>query len=454
MRRCDGTPSQDALFAGPFMLCAVGALAQSNSSVFDFPDYPPPGTPNPNATLGNAAAPLPYGVTNSALSDAYIHFDTGYFGTQIELVHAYYNYWPTGVGVASTGEIFTCFPRGNETYTLAILDSPTTESAWPELEHPEAFQNASNPGFSIATEKFLWVQSVVVDGLDRVWALDTGRPRVNGSVLLAQAPGGPKLVGFYLNGTRFVTYTFPEYVAYPDSSLNDIRFDLRGTGYAFFSDNSPVRPGIVVLDLATGESWRHLDLHPAVSVDPSFVPIYNGVPLYDYPIGPPNAITNFNVYAADGIALSADGTYLYLTPLSSRSLWRVPTALLKVQPSSQNPYAYMRARQAVELVSEMGSHADGMETDASGYIYIGAQEHNGVNRYNPATGLIEPFIRDPHIQWPDTFSTVSLQEGNYLYFTSNQLWLGPDFQNGTDLRTKPYALFRVPIEAGRATQTE
>jgi len=429
-------------------------------TVLQFPDYPPPGTPNPNATLANAAAPMPYGqVTNPALADAYIHYDTGYFGTPIELVHAYYNYWPTGVGVASTGQIFTCFPRGNETYTLATLDSPTTEAPWPneEWNTPPSFENASNPGYSIATDKFLWIQSVVVDGLDRVWALDTGAPRVNGTILLSQVPGGPKLMGFYLNGTNFVTYTFPASVVFADSSLNDVRFDLRaGTGgFAYMTDNSPVRPGIVILDLATGQSWRHLDMHASVTVDPTFISVYNGVPFYDYLIGPPNTITPFNVYASDGIALSPDGTSLYITSLSSRKLWRVPTALLKVQPDAQHPYAFLLAYQSVELVSEMGSHADGMETDASGYIYMGAQEHNGVNRYNPATGIVEPFIRDPHIQWPDTLSTVTLQEGgNYLYFTSNQLWLGPDFQNGTDLRTKPYAMFRVPIEAGKATQTE
>ncbi|KAH9922549.1 major royal jelly protein-domain-containing protein [Amylocystis lapponica] len=416
-------------------LC-VAAFAQSNSSVFDFPDYPPPGTPPPNAILGKRR----------------LHFLMACgSGTSYCLVHAYYNYWPT-----EHREVFTCFPRGNETYTLATIDSPTTETCGQRRWNtPEAFQNTSNPGYSIVTEKLLWVQSVVVDGLDRVWALDTGRPRINGTILFAQVPGGPKLVGFYLNGTSFASYTFPDYVVYADSSLNDVRFDLRGTGYAYMTDSSPQRPGVVVLDLATGASWRHLDLHPAVSVDPSFVPIYDGVPFYFHPITPPNAITGFEVYAADGIALSADGAYLYLSPLSSRRLWRVPTALLQVQPSSENPYAFMLAKQAVQLVTEMGSNADGLETDSSGYIYVGAQEQNGINRYNPVTSLMEPFVRDPYIQWPDTMSIVTLQSGeNYLYFTSNQLWLGPDYQNGTDLRTKPYAMFRIPLEAGRANQTE
>lgn len=120
------------------------------------------------------------------------------------------------------------------------------------------------------------MQSVVVDGLDRVWALDTGRPRVNGTYLYAQVPGGPKLLGFYMNGTNFATYTFPSTVVYSDSSINDVRFDLRGGGYAYITDSSPYHPALVVVDLATGESWRHLENHPAVSPDPDFVPVYNG----------------------------------------------------------------------------------------------------------------------------------------------------------------------------------
>lgn len=37
-----------------------------------------------------------------------------------------------GVGVGSDGMIFTCYPRGNETYTLGLVTGPTTEEAWPE----------------------------------------------------------------------------------------------------------------------------------------------------------------------------------------------------------------------------------------------------------------------------------------------------------------------------------
>lgn len=99
---------------------------------------------------------------------------------------------------------------------------------------------------------------------------------MNGSYLLAAVPGGPKIIGFYLNGTNFATYTFPANVVYADSSINDVRFDLRGGGYAYLTDSSPNRPGLIVLDMATGQSWRHLDNHQSVTPDNGFVPVYDG----------------------------------------------------------------------------------------------------------------------------------------------------------------------------------
>ncbi|KZT07183.1 uncharacterized protein LAESUDRAFT_758604 [Laetiporus sulphureus 93-53] len=454
----NGVPGEMLRSFSFLALWAAVTAAQATGSVFDFPEYPHAGTPDPNSTFANAVAPLPSSVAkNPTLAGAYIHYDTGLYGPKLELVHAYYNYWPVGVGVASDGTVFTTLPRGNETFTLAVFNSTTTEAPWPneDWNTPPAFENASNPGYSVVTEKFLYIQSVVVDGLDRVWALDTGRPEVNGSYLLAAVPGGPKLIGFYLNGTNFAAYTFPSSVVYADSSVNDVRFDLRGGGYAYITDSSPNHPGIVVLELATGASWRHLDAHPSTTPDNSFVPVYDGVPFYLHPITAPYAVNNFGLYAADGIALSPDGAYLYYAPLASRQLWRVPTSYLKVQPSAENPYAALLAKQAVENLGESGSNADGMETDSSGYIYAGAPEHNAVTRYNPATGVMEPFVRAPYIQWPDTLSIVTLQTGeSYVYFTCNQLWLGPNYQNGTDLRTKPYAMFRAPIEANKAAQTD
>ena len=96
----------------------------------------------------------------------------------------------------------------------------------------------------------------------------------------------------------------------------------------------------------------------------------------------------------------------------------MPTSVLKVQPSSTNPDATVLAQRAVQNMGDTGSHANGLETDDQGFIYVSAPgmaissyiaqsassrsshraEHNGINRFNPRTGRIEPFVRDPAIQ--------------------------------------------------------
>lgn len=51
---------------------------------------------------------------------------------------------------------------------------------------------------------------------------------------------------------------------------------------------------------------------------------------------------------------------------------------------------------------------------------------------------------DPRLLWPDT---LSLARDGYLYVTANQLHRQADYQNGEDLRAKPYTLFRIRVEA-------
>ncbi|TFK52125.1 hypothetical protein OE88DRAFT_1735113, partial [Heliocybe sulcata] len=188
----------------------------------------------------------------------------------------------------------------------------------------------------------LRVQSVVVDALDRVWALDTGRPLWNGSMLYATT-GGPKLVGFYQNGTRFANYVLPPATAYPDTYLNDVRFDLRpstlpsGQGVAYITDSSNEgRNGIIVIDLGTGNSWRHLDGTPYTRGDAGFISTYDGMVFQPINQGPPAGTYSHLTTGSDGIALSADGAYLYFSPLSSRRLYRVPTSYLLVEPGPTN----------------------------------------------------------------------------------------------------------------------
>jgi len=103
--------------------------------------------------------------------------------------------------------------------------------------------------------------------------VEPGRARTvdHDRVARLHLPGGPKLVCVDLTRDEVVqTILFPPDVALPTTYLNDVRFDLRRgeAGAAFITDSSDQGPnGIVVVDIATGKSWRRLHEHPSTKVE-------------------------------------------------------------------------------------------------------------------------------------------------------------------------------------------
>ncbi|OJJ48214.1 hypothetical protein ASPZODRAFT_14362 [Penicilliopsis zonata CBS 506.65] len=375
--------------------------------------------------------------------------DPGVSGPPLELVHEFYDEWPTGVAVSSTGRMFACYPLGldanNTKYQVAELINRTAETPYPttEINSPPGgpFNYSTTPPTSVNYADYLIsVQSVYIDAKDRLWILDTGRAQTPDGNLLLATHGGPKIVGVNLTTNEvFQTITFPLDVAYPDSYLNDVRFDLRttitesGEGVAYLTDSSFVgRNGIVVVDLGTGESWRHLDDLLWAKADVNFEVTIWGDTIQNQATG------------SDGITVSADGETLYFGVVSGRYIYSVPTARL-LDSSSTN--AQMRSLAAVNRLVQKGV-SDGYEVDSNGYIYLGSFEANAINIFFPDNLTVSTFVRDPRIGWTDTLSVVSLPSNDssssattgYVYFTENQLWRSE--------RQKPYALFRVPLPDG------
>lgn len=233
--------------------------------------------------------------------------------------------------------------------------------------------------------------------------------------------------------------------------MNDVRFDLTpsltqsGQGVAYITDSSSEgRNAIVVVDLGSGEAWRRLVNIPATQPDEGFVPTIWGEPVYNNgTTGMPIGNVNFG---ADGIALSADGSTLYFSTTGGRELYSVPTERLL----DQSPYAEILARGAVGFLGETGLK-DGMESDTNNMIYGGNQEDNSISMYDPSTGILETLVRDPRFSWTDT---LSVGYDGYLYFTENQLWLGPSYHGGVDRRQKPWAVMRVPLPNGGTKITQ
>jgi sugar lactone lactonase YvrE len=334
---------------------------------------------------------------------------------------------PTGVTVSRSGRIFVCFPKWGDRVEFTVGEVVHGRAvAYPNLEINR--DDSANPSRVLVS-----VQSVVVDPRDRLWLLDTGSVQFGPTM-----KGGPKLVCVDLNTNEVVkTILVPADVALPTTYLNDVRFDLRrgDGGYAYITDSSTDGPnGIIVVDLGSGKSWRKLNDDPTTKAEKNFTATVEGQPLL---VREPGSTSKPVTFGSDGIAISADGSRLMYCPLSSRALHSVSTDALIDRGLADTEVA--------KTIQDMGRKgaADGLETDSQNRLYSTDYEHHAIHRRS-ADGRMETIVDDPRLIWPDT---LSLASDGYLYFIVNQLDRMPKFHGGKDLRTKPYALCRVKVDA-------
>lgn len=370
------------------------------------------------STLSFAAAPAPQDLPHETSIG------------QLEPVFAFYDAMPTGVTVSEQGRLFVNFPQWGDNAPFSVGEIRDGKV----VPYPD--QAINTPDQKAPARHFISVQSVVADGQGRLWVLDTAAPKFS-----TPQPGGVKLVAIDLKSNKVVkTLVFPANVILPSTYVNDMRFDFRTgkEGTVYVTDSSVSGPGaIIVMDIATGKATRRLDGDVSTSADKRFIPTVEGEAMLAR--GADGTAKPFGV-ASDGIALSPDGQTLYFSPLSSRHLYAVPTRLLRDEHVTE---AQLSA--AVLDMGEKGA-SDGLEADANGAVYASDYEHNGI-RKRLADGTWQTIVHDPRAIWPDT---LSIGPDGYLYFTANQLNRQAGFHGGKDLRTKPYSLFRVKINAAPA----
>lgn len=339
----------------------------------------------------------------------------------LEQVFAFYGPMPTGVTITEQGRIFVCFPQWGDHPAYAVAELCGQRL----IPYPHSWGSQCRNWIS--------VQSVVADWHGGLWILDTAAPNFSPPV-----PGGAKLVKVDLHTGKIAqVYTFPDNVALSTTYLNDVRFDFRAGagGYAYLTDSSIRGPGaIIVLDLATGFSFRRLDGQRSTGPQPGFLPKVEGRALMNRPaVGLPSPW----LVAADGVALSPGGETLYYCPLSSRFLYSISASALRDRRIPDCELAGL-----VRTVVEKGA-SDGLASDADGNVYAGDYESGSIRIVSPDGGL-ETLAHDQRILWPDT---LSIGPDRCLYFTANQLNRQPGFHCGKDLRRKPYSLFRIRIDA-------
>jgi sugar lactone lactonase YvrE len=309
----------------------------------------------------------------------------------------------TGVSVTETGRIFVNFPRWTEDSPVSVAElmkdgtlRPYPDAAWNSWRNVRA--DELDPG-----RYWVCVQSVVADGRGNLWVVDPAAPATDGLV-----PGGPKLVRIDLATNRVAqVIRFDQTVAIPGSYLNDVRFSKDGR-FAFLTDSGQ-RGALVVVELASGQARRVLDGHPSTQPEKGVVVETDGRPVR-YPDGRKVR------FAADSIALSADGSTLYWKPLTGNTLYRIQTAVLETRG-----FAGQDVARDVQNYGQVGP-TDGFWIGPSGNtLYVTSIEDNAVKARDlaqgPAGGL-RVVVQDRRLRWPDTFSQGP--DGS-LYVTTSRI---------------------------------
>ena len=338
---------------------------------------------------------------------------------------AQFDHQVTGVTVSEKGRIFVNFPRWTEDAPLSVAEvlpdgrlRPYPDAQW------NAWRNTRRDELSPA-EHWVCVQSVVADGRGSVWVVDPAAPAVDGLV-----PGGPKLVRIDLASDRVAqVIRFGQDVAIPGSYLNDVRFSQDGK-YAFVTDVGQ-RGALVVVELASGKARRVLDGHPSTQPEKGVVVRTDGKPLR-YPDGRPV------LFAADSIALSSDGAWLYWKPLTGTTLYRIQAAALTGRGLAGEDVAAQ-----VQSYGKVGP-TDGLWIGrGTETLYLSSIEDNAVKARDLAAGpdgRIRTVVQDPRLRWPDTFSQGP--DGS-LYVTSSRIQDSAFFNRDAPLAL-PTQLWRLP----------
>ncbi len=326
----------------------------------------------------------------------------------------------TGVTVSKTGRIFVNFPRWTDDAPVSVAEVlPDGKTApYPNLEW-NAWRNAKKDEMT-AADHFVCVQSVVADGQGSVWALDAGAP-AQGTIV----PSASKLVRIDLATDKVVSVvSFGPDIAPQGSYLNDVRFSPDGH-YAYITDSGAVG-AIIVVDLRSGGARRLLDGHVSTQPEKDVVVKYDGKPLRR----PDGRGVEF---AADGIALSPDGSTLYWQAIKGKTLYKIATAVLQ----SRDALASAVADQ-VQVAGENGP-ADGLLVAKDGRMYVTSPEDDSV-KVRDVQGY-RTLIRDARLRWPDT-----LAEGpnGAIYVTASHIQDSAFFKPGAPA-SLPTELFRIDL---------
>ncbi|QDH14014.1 hypothetical protein E3E12_07285 [Formicincola oecophyllae] len=308
--------------------------------------------------------------------------------------------------------------------------SVAATSAHAQTPWPDAAWNAWRPGHD-PSHSFVNVNALHLSPDGDLWVVDTGTPVFGAGPL----PHAAKLIRFDgRTGALKRLYPLGPALARPGSYIDDIRFH---PPFAFLTDAG--NPGLLVLNMETGQGRRVLDNVPATTAQPGR-PIVVPAPTPQTPPGAIPASTTIVRKAngapllinTDPLEVSPDGAWLYFGTLEGP--WsKVPTAALE-DPTLTPDQLAAQVRPWADMPPVGGTAMDG-----AGNLYFSNLRDDTEQMRSPS-GTITTLAASPQLHWTDA---QFLDADGKLWMPVSQLDRAAPFNHGHDKIAYPMRLFTI-----------
>ena len=318
------------------------------------------------------------------------------------------------VTVTSDGIVFVGFPRVTGVPGLKVAKLVDGKPvAFPD-EAWNAWRRGGDPSHA-----FVRFNSMRIGPDGNIWIVDVGSPAISEPII----EGGPKILAFDpKNGKLVRSYGFSDRLLFPRSFIDDIRFN---DDVAYITDAGI--PGLIVLDLKTGDMRRVLDRQPSTTDQQPMRA--RGHALYD------QDGKDVKVHS-DQLEVAPNGKNLYYMP-SSGPLYRVATSDLADKTLSD-----VDLEKRVKTFAKVGT-TGGTAIDAAGNIYVSDTDQSSILKVTPS-GSISTLLQDERLDWPDA---MWIDQQGFLWVPASQMDRTPPFNAGRAVVAPPVNIFKLQIGA-------
>ncbi|AOX18025.1 L-dopachrome tautomerase-related protein [Kozakia baliensis] len=283
--------------------------------------------------------------------------------------------------------------------------------------YPDALWNSWIPGQS-AVGRFVGVNSARLGPDGALWVVDRGSEGLGSP----QIPGAARLIRIDISQAKVTRVYDLEKVISSQSFVDDVRFN---SDHAYLTDAG--QPGLIVLDLASGNAWREFDGDKSVTVQR---PMRAEGKDLRFPDGDPVKIH------ADQLEVSQDGQWLYFQPASG-PMSRIQTRLLDhAVPNDSSLPTYVQPYADTNTTG-------GTAMAANGTIYASDTDRSSILAIGP-NGKIRTLFADPRLAWVDA---MWIDEQGNLLMPAVQINRTPTLNHGRNDAKPPFIIYRAAIGA-------